>query len=115
VTPEEFTSPVLRRLYKAVRELEEQGRAYDARTLAGLTAEDEEAAEALASLPEEATLEDRVLSQIDFLERRRREQRRTQEVLRGLASPLASPLPGVIAEPLGETGDASRDPGTRPV
>jgi DNA primase len=109
VAPEEFTHPVLRRLYKAVRGLEEQGRAYDARTLAGLTADDEEAAMALASLPEEATLEDRVLSQVDFLERRRREQHRTQEVLRGLVS--SSPEGGGVSTAAGDAVPSSGDVG----
>ncbi|MHC5010394.1 MAG: DNA primase [Planctomycetota bacterium] len=84
VAPEDFADPVLGRVYNAVLGLEQAGKAYDVRAVAARLADDPEAQSVLAGLPEDPTLEERIPFQIQFLERRRREDRRSREILRRL-------------------------------
>jgi DNA primase len=84
VGTEDFAVPAHQRVYKTVLGLEGEGKPYDLRTVAALMADDPEAADVLASLPEDPTLEDLVPSQIAYLERTRRNQRRVSEILASL-------------------------------
>jgi DNA primase len=93
VGSEDFTVPVLQRLYNALRDMEEAGRPYDARTVAASLASDAEASAALADLPDDPTLEELVPSQIEYLERRRRESRRARELVEGLYEASAAHHP----------------------
>jgi hypothetical protein len=99
VGPEDFASPVLQRLYNACLGLEGTGRSYDPKVLGGLLADDAEAAHALASLPEETTLDDLVPSQIEHLERRRRDERRRREFLQILDAPLETATDSALGPP----------------
>ena len=80
VGPEEFTDPVLARLYNALFALYEQGGVCDREALAARFPDDPEAIGALAALPEDPALVERVQSQIAFLERRRLERERQEAV-----------------------------------
>ncbi|MFV1958113.1 MAG: toprim domain-containing protein, partial [Planctomycetota bacterium] len=92
VAPEDFTAPVLRRVYNAVLCMEESGEPYDLKTLTGRMADDAEAQAALAGLPEDPNLEDRIPWQIEYLESCRKRARRAREILRDLG--VAEPAPG---------------------
>jgi len=90
VGPEDFGSPVLRRVYNAALSLLEAGEACDLRRLAARLAEDADAQAVLAGLPEDPTLEERIPFQIEYLERLRRTKRRALEIRRELGGGLAS-------------------------
>lgn len=75
VGPEDFQTPVLQRLFALVLELEEQGIDTDLDRLVVRTADDAEAAAALASLELEGDLEEALEAHLRSLERRRRRAR----------------------------------------
>jgi DNA primase len=99
VGPEDFSSPLMGRLYNALRDLDEAGSPCDHRTLAARVAEDPEAVAALAGLPEDPTLEDRVTSAILYLEGRRASRRQVEELRRRLADPSPAAAPSADPEP----------------
>jgi DNA primase len=85
VGAEDFASPVLRRLYNALLDMREAGEPLEPRALAVRVAADPEATAALAGLPEDPTLDERLPSLIENLERRRRDDRRKQALARFVA------------------------------
>ena len=107
VGPEEFATPVFRRLYNALFDLYERGGRCDREALAACVAEDGEALAALAELPDGPTLDERVRSQIAFLERQRASREIRDTVLAQLraaqegtsARSAASPSVPVDASP----------------
>ena len=84
VGPEDFAAPAMRRIYNAVLEIVDEEKEPGIRVLAARLADDAEALEVLAGLPEDASLEERIPLHIEYLERRRRTRRRTDEILRQL-------------------------------
>jgi DNA primase len=111
VGPEHFPDPVHRRLYNACLALDEAGEGWDLRAVASRLADDAEAQAVLAGLPEDPTLRERVPLQIEHLERRRRKERRTLEILEKLDAAGASSPAGdgpSVASPTG-TGPSARD------
>lgn len=118
VGPEDFTSPVLRRIYNAALALQEAGQASDLRAMVARMAEDDEAQAVLAGLPEDPTLEERIPFQIEFLERKRGKKRQVREIRQQLeeVDPISDAddvsLPGDL--PAGETEFGERFDGTAP-
>jgi DNA primase len=94
VGPEDFGEGPRRRVYNALLALADAGGATDHVTVARRLAADGEAQAVLAGLPEDVTLEERVPSHIEYVERRRREQRRAREILQDLGASGAAASPG---------------------
>lgn len=112
VGPEDFTVPVLRRIYNAALDLEEAGEACDLRVMTARLAEDAEAQEVLAGLPEDPTLEERIPFQIEFLERKRGKKRQVLEIRQQLAEAEPTSGAGGLNLPGGETQVGERSDGT---
>ena len=112
VGPEDFTSPVLRRIYNAALALQEAGAASDHRALVVRLAADDEAQAVLAGLPEDPTLEERIPFQIDFLERKRGKKRQVREIRRQLEAARSPSDDDDLDVPAGETQVGERSDGT---
>jgi len=111
VGPEDFAYPVVRRIYNAALTLREAGESCDLRALGARLAEDSDAQAVLAGLPEDPTLEERIPSQIGFLEQERRRKRRAREIRQQLGG--ADPDAGGTAQELdGEAHVGDRSGGT---
>ena len=82
--PEDFAAPAMRRIYNAVLEIVDQEKEPGIRVLVARLADDEEALEVLAGLPEDDSLEERIPLHIEYIEQRRRSRRRTADILREL-------------------------------
>lgn len=97
IGPEEVLDPALQRLFHVVLDLTEVGAVVDAAIVAARLPEDRAALEALADLPDDATLADRVEAHVAFLERRRHGNERREHLaasLRAAALGLALPASG---------------------
>ena len=94
VGPEDFATPVYHRLYNALFDLYERGGRCDREALATRVAQDGEALAALAELPDGPTLDERVRSQIAFLERQRERRESKDSILAQLAAAAeGTPVP----------------------
>jgi hypothetical protein len=80
VGPEEFTDPVLARLFGTLMDLQEAGHPLERETLAAALARDAEALAVLAELPEDPALAEQVRYEIAFLERRRAQREREAHI-----------------------------------
>ena len=110
VGPEDFVVPALRGIYEAALELNEEDDAFDQRALAARLADDLEAQSALAGLPDDPTLDERIPFQIEYMEHQRRTRRRALEIRRELGGGAAASQ----SDSDGGAQDGGRSGGTAP-